>query len=86
LHVQEAYAVLIDPEQRAIYHAVGLSPVRYRFGTTGGATNPVALYENLYENLALASTADKTRLVLVWVEGGMVPHSFMHGVVGGNCQ
>ena len=61
--VQEAYAVLSDPQQRQKYAAVGYSPARFRFFSQGGgaASHPVALLENL----AKASCADKTKLVLL---------------------
>ena len=60
--VQQAYAVLIDPEQRQLYHSVGRSPQRWQFLSSGGAyTNPVALYENLSK----ASMAHRARLVLL---------------------
>jgi cytochrome bd-type quinol oxidase subunit 2 len=59
--VQEAYGVLGDEKHRQQYAVLGNSPARYRFVHTGGLYNPA----RLYENLAKASTIDKTRLVVV---------------------
>lgn len=59
--VQEAHTCLSDKSSRQKYHAVNLSPTRYRFLTSGGGlSNHMALAKNLSQ----ASFADKTRLVL----------------------
>lgn len=59
--VQEAHTCLSDKSSRQKYHAVNLSPTRYRFLTSGGGlSNQMALLKNLSQ----ASFADKTRLVL----------------------
>lgn len=59
--VQQAYTVLNDSEQRQLYQAVGRSPCRFRFLTTGGLTNPMSLFENL----SRASVADKSRIIVL---------------------
>jgi curved DNA-binding protein CbpA len=56
--VQEAYAVLVNEDKRQKYDSLG-SPTRYRFVAQGTISSPAALYENL----AGASFADKTRLM-----------------------
>lgn len=59
--IQQAYAILTDEKQRQMYHAMGMSPARHHFWTTGGLHHPTACLENL----SRASCENKTRLVLI---------------------